>query len=74
MSSANATTRRERVKSGIYVRKDARGRKVYEIAYRDASGGQRWQTVEGGLRAAEAALADVKAVWDEASGSSASRT
>jgi integrase len=61
MSSANATTRRERVKSGIYVRKDARGRKVYEIAYRDASGRQRWQTVEGGLRAAEAALADVKA-------------
>lgn len=61
MSSRNAKPRRERVKAGIYVRKDARGRKIYEIAYRDASGRQRWQTVEGGLRAAEATLGDVKA-------------
>ena len=49
------------MKAGIHVRKDARGRRVYEIAYMTPLGRQRWQTVEGGLRAAEAVLADVKA-------------
>ena len=61
MSTRNPKPRRERVKPGIYVRRNAQGRKVYEITYRDSDRKQRWQTIEGGIRAAEAALADKRA-------------
>src|SRR5687768_122277 len=61
MSTRNPKPRRERVKSGIYVRRNRQGRKVYEITYRDSDRKQRWETIEGGIRAAEAALADKKA-------------
>jgi hypothetical protein len=39
----------------------AKNRWRYEIVYRASDGDQRRQTVEGGLREAETALADVKA-------------
>lgn len=52
---------RERVKPGIWRRKNARGATVYEITFRDSDGRQRRQTVPGGMREAEAALARVKA-------------
>jgi len=53
--------RRERVERGIYRRTRADGKVAYEIGYRDSDGRQRWQRVEGGVRAARVALADVKA-------------
>lgn len=53
--------RRERVKPGIYKRLGVDGKPVFEIGYRDSDGKQRWQRVHGGVRAAEAALADIKA-------------
>lgn len=52
---------REKVKPGIWRRKSARGRWVYEITYRDSDGRQRRQTVNGGAREAETALAEIKA-------------
>ena len=61
MSTIKPKTRRERVKPGIYVRHNRQGRKVYEITYRDSDRRQRWETIEGGIRAAEAALADKRA-------------
>lgn len=51
---------RESVKPGIWKRRGADGRVRFEIIYRDSEGRQRQQVVEGGVRAAEAALADVK--------------
>lgn len=45
---------------GIWKRLGADGKPVYEITYRDSDGRQRRQTVIGGVRAAEAALAKVK--------------
>ena len=54
-------SRRGRVDRGIYRRIGADGRARYEIGYRDSDGRQRWQTVEGGIKAARLALADVKA-------------
>lgn len=48
-------------KPGIYVSVNASGQKRYEFTYRDSDGKQRWQTVEGGIRAAERAKADVLA-------------
>lgn len=48
-------------KPGIYVSINAQGQKRYEFTYRDSDGKQRWQTVEGGIRAAERAKADVMA-------------
>lgn len=51
---------RQRV-PGVYVRRDARGQRVFEIGFRDSDGRQRWQTVEGGVTAAERTLADRKA-------------
>ena len=53
--------RRERVERGIYRRTRADGKVAYEIGFRDSDGRQRWQRVEGGVRAARVALADVKA-------------
>jgi integrase len=52
-------TRRERVERGIYSRKNASGRTVYEVVYRDSTGRQRWETVDGGVRAARARRDDV---------------
>ena len=54
-------SRRERVERGIYRRTGADGKITYEIGYRDSDGRQRWQRVEGRIKAARAALADVKA-------------
>lgn len=58
MAQAN---RRTRVERGIYSRTTAGGKEVLEITYRDSDGRQRWQKVEGGIRAARAARADVLA-------------
>jgi integrase len=52
---------REKVKPGIWRRRNAKGKPVYEITFRDSDGRQRRQTVAGGMREAEQALADVKA-------------
>ena len=57
----SAARRRERVERGIYRRTGADGKVTYEIGYRDSDGRQRWQRVEGGIKAARTALADVKA-------------
>jgi hypothetical protein len=51
---------RHRVSTGVWKRVGADGRTRYEIAYRDSDGRQRRQVVEGGKRAAETALAEVK--------------
>ena len=56
MSNAS---RRKRVERGIYARKDADGRTVYEIVYRDSTGTQRWKTIDGGIRAARAGRDDI---------------
>lgn len=58
---ADTTRGRVKVAPGIWKRPNAEGRDVYEIAYRDSDGKQRRQTVHGGKRAAETALAKVKA-------------
>lgn len=44
----------ERVERNVYVRRDARGRRVYVVGYRDSAGKQRWKTVRGGITAARA--------------------
>ncbi|MBJ7469769.1 MAG: site-specific integrase [Solirubrobacteraceae bacterium] len=55
-------SRREQVEPGIYVRRNAKGEKVYEVTFRDADGRQRWRTVKDkGVRPARAALATYKA-------------
>jgi integrase len=50
---SNVTPRRTRVEAGVFKRPDGR----LEIGWRDAQGKQRWRSVEGGIRAARAALA-----------------
>jgi integrase len=50
---SNDIPRRIRVEAGIYKRPDDR----LEIGWRDAQGKQRWRVVEGGIKAARAALA-----------------
>jgi integrase len=57
MSKATPPNRRQRVEQGIYKRLAANGREVYEIGYRDVQGTQRWRKVDGGIKAARAALA-----------------
>jgi integrase len=52
---------RTRVAPGIWKRRGADGKDRYEITYRDSDGRQRRSVVEGGKRAAETALSDVKA-------------
>lgn len=58
-----SSKRREAVKGkpGIYRSTDSQGKRRFEITYRDSDGKQRWQRVEGGVRAAERAKADVLA-------------
>lgn len=51
---------REKVRPGIWRRKSARGKWVYEITFRDSDGVQRRQRVDGGMREATTALASVK--------------
>ena len=51
---------RNRVERGIWKRTGADGKARFEITYRDSEGRQRRQVVEGGLKAARVALADVK--------------
>lgn len=46
---------------GVYTRSRANGGRVFIIGYRDSDSKQVWQTVEGGVTAARAALADVQA-------------
>lgn len=53
--------RRERVERGIYRRQGADGVTTYEIGWRDATGRQRWRRVNGGLKPARVALAEVHA-------------
>lgn len=55
--------RREAVKGkpGIYRSTDSQGKQRFEITFRDSDGKQRWQRVEGGVRAAERAKVDVLA-------------
>jgi integrase len=59
MTKRNPAPRRERVERNIYKRLCANGRSVFEIGYRDSTGRQRWQTVEGGITAARAARDDI---------------
>lgn len=54
-------SRRTRVERNIYRRTTADGKTAHEIGYRDSDGRQRWEAVNGGVRAARARLADVKA-------------
>src|SRR5437868_2675285 len=61
MSNVTTTVTREKVKPGIWRRKNRKGEWVYEITFRDSAGTQRRQTVPGGMRAAQTALASVQA-------------
>jgi integrase len=61
MSKATSPSRRQRVEPGIYGRTGADGRTAYEIGWRDVQGRQRWRRVEGGIKAARAALAEAHA-------------
>ena len=45
---------------GIYYRETPTGRR-YEITFTDSDGVQRWRTIDGGLKEADGALAEVKA-------------
>ncbi len=45
---------------GVYTRTKANGERVFIIGYRASNGKQIWQTVAGGVQAAQAALTDVK--------------
>jgi integrase len=51
--------RRERVEPNIYRRVNAAGRDTFEIGFRDATGKQRWRTVEGGIMAARSVRNDL---------------
>src|SRR5688500_11936805 len=53
-------TRKTRVRRGIYYRTTADGKRRYCIVFTDAAGKQVWRTVDGGLKDAEAALAEIK--------------
>ena len=61
MQSKPKRPARQRVERGIVKRTTADGRTVFEIEYRDSTGRQRRRAVAGGIKAARAALADVKA-------------
>ncbi len=50
MGDSKPAPRRERVERNIYRRASG----VYEIGFKDASGKQRWRTVDGGITAARA--------------------
>lgn len=59
MSKANAPVRRERVERNIYRSRNAAGREVYEVGYRDSLGKQRWKRVDGGISAARSTRDDI---------------
>jgi integrase len=50
MSNSASVPRRERVERNIYRRPTG----IFEVGYKDASGKQRWRTVDGGITAARA--------------------
>jgi hypothetical protein len=53
--------KRHRTKrQGVYYREGADGKRRYLIGYRDSAGKQRWRSVEGGMREAEAALDNLR--------------
>jgi hypothetical protein len=56
-----AHPRRTRVKNrpSIYYRKTASGHRRYEIGFIDSTGHRRWQTMDGNLKDAEAALGEI---------------
>jgi len=56
----NTAPTRERVKENIYRRRDRKGRAVYEVVAKDATGKQHRRTVKGGLRDAENARDEIK--------------
>lgn len=60
--SADTRARRLKVKDrrGIYYRELPNGRRRYEIGFYDSAGRQRWKTIPGNLKDAEAALEGVR--------------
>jgi integrase len=61
MSEVSSRPRRERVEKNIYRRTRADGQPTFEVGWRDSQGRQRWRKVEGGIKAARAARAEVEA-------------
>jgi integrase len=61
MSEQNPIARRVRVEQNIYCRRDAGGRTVYEVGFRDSTGRQRWRRVDGGITAARTIRNDLLA-------------
>jgi integrase len=59
MTEDSGSRRRERVEPNIYKRVNAAGGDVFEVGFRDASGKQRWRTVEGGITAARSVRNDL---------------
>jgi integrase len=59
MSAERSARRRQVVERNIYKRTNAAGREVFEGGYRDSTGKQRWQAVDGGIMAARAVRDDV---------------
>lgn len=55
MPKTSSGARRKRIERNIYARSTG----VFEVGYRDSSGRQRWQTVEGGITAARAVRDDL---------------
>jgi integrase len=61
MSEQNPIPRRVRVEQNIYSRRDGAGCIVFEVGYRDSTGRQRWQRVDGGITAARTIRNDLLA-------------
>ena len=57
--STSEGRRRERVEPNLYKRVNAAGHDVFEVGFRDATGKQRWRTVEGGIIAARSVRNDL---------------
>jgi hypothetical protein len=51
MENASPSPRRVRIERNIYRRSNG----VFEIGFKDATGRQRWRTIQGGITAARAA-------------------
>ena len=60
-TTAKRKPRRTRVKTGIYKAQTADGKDRFEIHYRDEDGKPHWKRVDGGVRSAETARADILA-------------